>query len=191
MKLEKDFGHRLGNDFLLRLRENECAGGVPPAERRKIMLFVRETSIGRIAIGGDTEYVTHLYLPRNTETLGHFDKKETPIIKEAFRQLELYLEGGLCEFTLPLKAEGTPFMKRVWEKLLEVPYGTTASYKDLAIASGNPKAVRAVGMANARNPIAIFIPCHRIINTGGKLGGYGGGLELKQRLLDLEARYSR
>ena len=82
-------------------------------------------------------------------------------------------------------------MKRVWEKLLEVPYGTTSSYKELAIASGSPKAVRAVGMANARNPIAIVIPCHRIINTGGKLGGYGGGLELKKRLLDLEARHSR
>ncbi len=155
------------------------------------MLFVRETSIGRIAIGGDSEYVTHLYLPLNTEMLVHFDKKETPVVGEAFRQLELYLEGRLRDFSLPLKAEGTPFMKRVWEKLLEVPYGKTASYKEIAVAAGNPKAVRAVGMANARNPIAIFIPCHRIINTGGKLGGYGGGLELKQRLLDLEASNSR
>ncbi|MPM31131.1 Methylated-DNA--protein-cysteine methyltransferase, constitutive [bioreactor metagenome] len=111
-------------------------------------------------------------------------------MKEAFRQLELYLAGKLKRFDLPLKAEGTPFMKKVWEKLVEVPYGTTASYKDLAIASGNPKAVRAVGMANARNPIAIFIPCHRIIGTNGKLVGYGGGLELKTWLLDMEASHS-
>jgi len=82
-------------------------------------------------------------------------------------------------------------MKRVWEKLVKVPYGKTTSYKDLAIASGNPKATRAVGMANARNPIAIFIPCHRVIGSSGKLVGFGGGLELKSWLLALEARNSR
>lgn len=152
------------------------------------MLCVRKTSIGRIAIGGDEERVTHLYLPKSVELLERFDRKETPVIREAFRQLELYLEGKLREFSLPLRPEGTPFMKRVWDELLKVPYGTTVSYKELAEASGNPKAARAVGTANAKNPIAIFIPCHRVINTGGKLGGYGGGLDLKKTLLELEAR---
>jgi len=152
------------------------------------MLCVRKTSIGNIAIGGDEEYVTHLYLPRSTELIERFDGKETPVIGEAFRQLELYLEGKLKEFSLPLLADGTPFMKRVWSELVKVPYGTTTSYKELAEASGNPKAVRAVGTANAKNPIAIFIPCHRVINTGGALGGYGGGLDLKKTLLELEAR---
>ena len=155
------------------------------------MFFIRKTPVGPIAIGGNENFITHLYLPRNTAKLTGFGEKETSVVSEAFRQLELYLDGRLRVFTLPLKAEGTPFMRRVWEELLEVPYGKTASYKDLAVASGNPKAVRAVGMANARNPIAIFIPCHRIIGSNGKLVGYGGGLELKTWLLDLEATHSR
>ncbi|MFA7363267.1 MAG: methylated-DNA--[protein]-cysteine S-methyltransferase [Aminobacteriaceae bacterium] len=154
------------------------------------MLYVRKTIVGPMAIGSDGKSITHLYLPKNTAELGGFEKKEPPVVKEAFRQLELYLAGKLKKFDLPLKAEGTPFMKQVWEKLVEVPYGKTASYKDLAIASGNPKAVRAVGMANARNPIAIFIPCHRIIGANGKLVGYGGGLELKTWLLELEAAHA-
>ncbi len=151
------------------------------------MLYIRKTVVGPIAIGSDGQWITHLYLPKNTEGLTDTGKKEPKVVKEAFRQLELYLDGKLRDFDLPLKAEGTEFMKRVWEKLLEVPYGTTASYKDLAIASGNEKAVRAVGMANARNPIAIFIPCHRIIGASGKLVGYGGGLELKTWLIGMEA----
>lgn len=155
------------------------------------MIFVRETVIGPIAIGGNNEFITHLYLPNSTAGLGHFDREETPPVREAFRQLELYFNGKLREFSLPLKPEGTPFLKRVWEKLMEVPYGKTASYKDLAIASGNPKATRAVGMANAKNPIAIIIPCHRIIGSNGKLVGFGGGLELKSWLLALEARNTR
>ncbi|MEA4880783.1 MAG: methylated-DNA--[protein]-cysteine S-methyltransferase [Synergistaceae bacterium] len=152
------------------------------------MLFVRETSIGPIAIGVDDTHVTHLHLPRTTAELTGFDEGETDLAREAFRQLELYLEGKLRVFNLPLRPEGTSFMKRVWDKLLEIPYGKTASYKDIAMAAGSPKAVRAVGMANARNPISIIIPCHRIIGASGKLVGYGGGLDLKTRLLELEAR---
>ena len=151
------------------------------------MLYIRDTIVGPMAIGGYKEWITHLYLPKNTVGLTAIGKKEPKMVKEAFRQLELYLDGKLREFDLPLKAEGTDFMKKVWEKLMEVPYGTTASYKDLAIAAGNEKAVRAVGMANARNPIAIFIPCHRIIGASGKLVGYGGGLELKTWLIEMEA----
>ncbi|NLK20009.1 MAG: methylated-DNA--[protein]-cysteine S-methyltransferase [Synergistaceae bacterium] len=151
------------------------------------MLYIQETKVGPMAIGSDGEWITHLYLPKNTVGLTDIGKKEPKVVKEAFRQLKLYLDGKLRDFDLPLKAEGTEFMKRVWEKLLEVPYGTTASYRDLAEASGNVKAVRAVGMANARNPIAIFIPCHRIIGASGKLVGYGGGLELKTWLIDMEA----
>ncbi|HDQ92609.1 MAG TPA: methylated-DNA--[protein]-cysteine S-methyltransferase [Synergistetes bacterium] len=152
------------------------------------MISVRETIIGRIGIEGDEVSITRLYLPNRAVELEHFDRDETPVVQEAFRQLEMYLDGRLREFSLPLRPEGTPFLKRVWEKLVEVPYGRTASYKELAIASGNPKATRAVGMANARNPIAIFIPCHRIIGTNGTLVGFGGGLELKSWLLALEAR---
>ena len=152
------------------------------------MLCVRSTAIGRIAIEGDGDFITHLHLPSTTALLDGFTKRESPVVREAFRQLELYLDGKLREFDLPMRPEGTPFMKRVWSELVKVPYGATTSYKELAEASGNPKAVRAVGTANAKNPIAIFIPCHRVINTGGKLGGYGGGLDLKKTLLELEAR---
>ncbi len=155
------------------------------------MIFVRETAIGPIGIEGNQGSITALYLPNKAVELQGSEETESPIIHEAFRQLELYLDGQLREFDLPLKPEGTSFMKRVWEKLVKVPYGKTASYKDLAIAAGNPKATRAVGMANARNPIAIFIPCHRVIGSSGKLVGFGGGLELKSWLLALEARNSR
>ncbi len=154
------------------------------------MLCVRDTAIGRIAIAGEEGFITHLHLPNSTALLDGFADKESPVISEAYRQLELYLNGRLKEFTLPMRPDGTSFMKRVWEELLKVPYGTVTTYKELAAAAGSPRAVRAVGTANARNPIAIFIPCHRVINTGGKLGGYGGGLDLKRRLLDLEERGS-
>ncbi len=102
----------------------------------------------------------------------------------------LYLEGKLQVFTLPLKVEGSPFMKRAWKKLAEVPYGRTITYGDLAALAGNPKAARAAGMACARNPIAIFIPCHRVVGSGGRLVGFGGGLNLKSWLLEHEARHS-
>ncbi len=151
------------------------------------MLFFRETSIGRIGIEDTDDSIVSVYfetddVPKDVE-LG-----ETPLIREAFDQLESYLAGSLTEFSLPLRPEGTPFMKDVWRKLCEVPYGLTASYQDIAIAVGNPRAVRAVGQANNRNPIPIFIPCHRIIGKSGKLVGYGGGLALKKKLLELEKR---
>jgi methylated-DNA-[protein]-cysteine S-methyltransferase len=152
------------------------------------MISFRETAIGKIGIEEQDGCIVAVYfetdaVPQNRE-LG-----ETPLIRKAFEQLELYLKGKLTRFSLPLKPEGTPFMKKVWLKLCDVPYGHTASYKDIATAVGNSRAVRAVGQANNRNPIPIFIPCHRIIGSNWKLVGYGGGLELKQKLLDLEKRY--
>jgi len=149
------------------------------------MIFFRETSIGKIGIAEKDGYISHLYLlgdkvPEDMELI------ETPLIRRAFEQIELYLSGQLKEFSLPLMPEGTAFMKSVWQKLLDVPYGQTASYKDIAIAVGNPKGVRAVGQANNRNPIPIIIPCHRIIGSNGDLVGYGGGLDMKKRLLGLE-----
>jgi AraC family transcriptional regulator of adaptative response/methylated-DNA-[protein]-cysteine methyltransferase len=102
------------------------------------------------------------------------------------RELAAYFAGKLREFTVPLTYPGTPFQQRVWQNLLEVPYGETRSYQDLAAAIGDPAAVRAVGRANGMNRIAILIPCHRIVNKNGDLGGYGGGLRRKQYLLNLE-----
>ena len=101
-------------------------------------------------------------------------------------ELAGYFAGAVRAFSVPLVYPGTPFQLRVWEKLLNVPYGETRSYQDLASAVGNPAAVRAVGRANGMNRIAIVIPCHRIVNKNGDLGGYGGGLRRKQYLLNLE-----
>ncbi|MFZ8199583.1 methylated-DNA--[protein]-cysteine S-methyltransferase [Alteromonas portus] len=108
------------------------------------------------------------------------------ITDEACRQLSAYFDGKLNEFDLPLSAKGTAFQHSVWDALQQVKYGETASYLDIANAIGNPKAVRAVGMANGRNPIAIVVPCHRIIGSNKTLTGYAGGLPRKQYLLNLE-----
>lgn len=104
----------------------------------------------------------------------------------AIAQILEYLAGKRMEFDLALDLRGTPFQREVWQALLEIPYGETRSYLDIARRVGRPRAVRAVGAANAANPIALVVPCHRVIASGGKLGGYGGGLELKARLLAME-----
>ena len=105
-------------------------------------------------------------------------------------ELETYFEGKLRDFSVPLVYPGTDFQQKVWNALRRIPYGTTVSYEDIAKAIGSPKAVRAVGHTNGLNRIAIVIPCHRVVNKDGKLGGYGGGLWRKQKLLDLEMRKS-
>ena len=109
-----------------------------------------------------------------------------PIASEAARQLRAYFAGELRRFRLPLDLRGTPFQLRVWQELERIPYGETRSYSQIAEAVGAPRAVRAVGAANGANPIPIVVPCHRVIGAGGKLVGYGGGLPLKKRLLELE-----
>ena len=113
-------------------------------------------------------------------------EQETPLIKEAYRQLSEYLKGERKGFDLALLIKGTTFQQQVWKALLEIPYGETRSYKQIAVAIGNPKAVRAVGMANNRNPLLIVVPCHRVIGANGKLVGYGAGIEKKEFLLRLE-----
>ena len=110
-----------------------------------------------------------------------------PLLAEAVSQLRDYFAGRLRDFRLPLDALGSPFQKRVWGELVRIPYGQTRSYAQVAAAIGSPLAVRAVGAANGANPIAIVVPCHRVIGAGGKLVGYGGGLALKKRLLELES----
>ena len=105
-------------------------------------------------------------------------------------ELAAYFSGTLREFSVPLVFPGTPFQERVWGELRRIPFGTTRSYEDVALAIGDAKAVRAVGTANGRNRVAIVIPCHRVVNKGGGLGGYGGGLDRKRFLLDLERRHS-
>ena len=117
------------------------------------------------------------------ETFGERD--DTPF-GEAMDQLKAYFAGKLKEFTLELRLHGTPFQRGVWQQLQRIPYGETRSYGELADALRNPKASRAVGLANGKNPVGIIVPCHRVIGASGSLTGYGGGLERKQRLLDFE-----
>ena len=114
------------------------------------------------------------------------ERLETPLLREAYKQLSEYLIGKRQNFDLPLNPRGTVFQQQVWEALSDIPYGETRSYKQIAEAIGNPKAVRAVGMANNRNPLLIVVPCHRVIGANGKLVGYGAGIEKKEFLLKLE-----
>jgi methylated-DNA-[protein]-cysteine S-methyltransferase len=146
--------------------------------------FYYQTQIGKIGIAQEGGFITRLAF--EGESLGDIEIKETPLIKEAARQLESYLKGELREFDLPLAPKGTPFYREVWDQLLKIPYGKTDTYKGVAEKVGRPKALRAVGMANNRNPIPVIIPCHRVIGSDGGLTGYGGGLDLKKRLLELE-----
>lgn len=106
--------------------------------------------------------------------------------REIVKQLSEYFEGKRTRFELPLDVEGTAFQKSVWNQLLEIPYGETRSYGDIAKAIGKPAAARAVGMANHNNPVAIVIPCHRVVGQNGSLTGYAGGLQLKEQLLSIE-----
>jgi methylated-DNA-[protein]-cysteine S-methyltransferase len=118
------------------------------------------------------------------------ESQSNPLLRQAVAQLRAYFAGELREFDLTLDMQGTEFQRRVWRELLKIPYGETSSYSFVANTIGAPKAVRAVGAANGRNPIPIVVPCHRVIGAGGSLVGYGGGLPLKRFLLDLETRHS-
>ena len=139
----------------------------------------RDFPFGRFGVEEKEGAVTHLYLNPAGAVLPA-EERETPLLAE-------YFAGERREFELPLAPEGTPFMRRVWAELVKVPYGATATYGEIAERIGNPGGSRAVGLANNRNPIAIIIPCHRIIGSSGKLVGYAGGVELKERLLALES----
>ena len=148
------------------------------------LLYTRRTDIGCIGLAERDGAIVELAL-RATPVVACLP--EPDVIRRAFAQIEEYLAGRRTNFDVPLHAEGTPFMRRVWDELCRIPYGATRSYKDIAVAIGQPGAMRAVGMANNRNPIALIIPCHRVIGADGKLVGFGGGLDLKRRLLELEA----
>ena len=151
-------------------------------------VFYYETALGTIGIAETGDKITHLFFEGEKFPEKEYEKKETPVLAEAGKQLKEYFSGERKEFDLPLAPVGTEFMLRVWKALQAIPYGETRSYKEIAAMAGNSKACRAVGMANNRNPIAIVIPCHRVIGANGDLVGYGGGLDKKIFLLDLEIR---
>ena len=137
--------------------------------------------IGILAVACDGTGITDVTLDR-VEGI----EEKTPLIEKCAAQLDEYFKGTRFEFDMPLSLYGTDFQKSVWKSLSEIPYGETCSYKDIAVKIGNPKACRAVGMANNRNRIMIIIPCHRVIGANGSLVGYGGGLDVKAQLLAFE-----
>jgi methylated-DNA-[protein]-cysteine S-methyltransferase len=145
------------------------------------------TPIGELLLVADEDgALTAVHLPgRHGSTAGL--ERDDALLEPARRQLTEYFAGERRDFELPLRPEGAPFQLRVWDKLKAIPYGETVSYGEIARELGNPTASRAVGAANGRNPIAIIVPCHRVIGSTGSLTGYAGGLECKRALLDLEA----
>ncbi|MDE7009594.1 MAG: methylated-DNA--[protein]-cysteine S-methyltransferase [Oscillospiraceae bacterium] len=145
---------------------------------------VIQSPIGPLTLTGTEEALTRLSFGGGQAWAG----SPSPALELAARELAEYFAGARREFTVPLAPEGTAFQLAVWSALREIPYGATASYRDIAVRLGKPGGAVAVGQANSRNPIPIIIPCHRIIGAGGQLVGYTGGLEIKRFLLRLEER---
>jgi len=143
--------------------------------------------LGKLLLRSDGEGLTGIQFPRQQPPTppAHWTR-DSQRFDEACRQLRVYFAGELRDFDLPLAMGGSPFERRVWRALRRVPRGTTVSYGHLAARIGQPKACRAVGLANGRNPIPIVVPCHRVIGADGSLTGYGGGLDIKRWLLELE-----
>lgn len=144
------------------------------------------TPIGTLTLHSDGAALTGLEFELKRYPLPEAPLGNDRVLDQARRELDRYFAGALQNFSVPVAPRGTAFQLEVWDALTKIPYGATRSYGEQARAIGRPAAVRAVGAANGRNPIAIVIPCHRVIGAGGALTGFGGGLECKQALLDLE-----
>ena len=149
-----------------------------------------ESPVGPLLLAGDRKALRQVSFANSKRSAPpRSDWQENrAAFTEVIRQLQAYFRGELKEFNVPLAMEGTSFQLRVWNTLRTIPYGETISYAQLAGRIGNPKAVRAVGLANGSNPIPIIVPCHRVIGSDGSLTGFGGGLGTKKKLLDLESK---
>ena len=148
--------------------------------------YLYEMPVGTVVIIADDTAVTGISFGKAPAGA---QKAETQVIKKAAAQFGEYFRGERKAFDLPLSPRGTEFQKKVWDALVRIPYGETRTYGQIAAEVGNPKASRAVGLANNRNPLAIIVPCHRVVGANGTLTGYAGGLGNKQLLLDLERRH--
>ncbi len=155
------------------------------------------TPIGELTLESDGTHLTAVLFPgeksRSLEPVTVLEEMpaDHPAFGPACRQLDEFFAGQRKAFDLPLKPLGTAFQLKVWRELLRIPYGQTSTYGELAKKLGNPRACRAVGAANGRNPLPIIVPCHRVIGSNGKLTGFAGGLEVKKRLLELEGALGR
>lgn len=151
-----------------------------------------DSPIGVLTLLSDGSCLTGLYMGDHTGAAAAVagSRRSSTAFSAVHEQLEEYFAGRLQTFEVPTAAHGTVFQQKVWSALCTIPYGTTATYRYIAEQIGAPRAVRAVGLANGRNPISIIVPCHRVIGANGSLTGYGGGLDRKRALLDLEAAAS-
>lgn len=147
-----------------------------------------ESPLGELFVHGDDQFVTGLYLPNHKGWPGPDPswQRSDALFAAVREQLAEYFGGQRQEFDAPLKLAGTPFQRQVWQELVRIPYGTTITYAELARRVGKPAASRAVGHANARNPISILVPCHRVVGAEGRLTGYAGGVDKKRWLLQRE-----
>ncbi len=147
---------------------------------------VYESPIGPLTLASNGEAITQLEFENPRYVLTQHPRGADKLLAQAMRELDAYFAGKLKAFTVPVAPQGTPFQRKAWAALQKIPYGATRTYGQQAAAIGAPAASRAVGAANGRNPIAVIIPCHRVIGSGGSLTGFGGGIERKKFLLDLE-----
>lgn len=146
-----------------------------------------ESPIGTVSVGVKDGGVTWVHLGDARPCLTSTTEQDAEVMKWTLRELDEYFKGNLTVFTVPLAAKGTPFQHRVWSELVQIPFGVTTSYGAIAKKLGDPLLSRAVGTANGSNPIAIIVPCHRVVGSNGHLTGYAGGIERKKWLLDHES----
>ncbi len=161
------------------------------AEKVSVVFYTTfESPVGPLLLAGDANALRRVSFEssKHRATLPPDSKEDEAPFAEVIHQLQAYFRGELRKFDLPLSMEGTEFQRRVWNALREIPYGETISYLQLAQRIGNPRAVRAVGLANGSNPIPIIVPCHRVIGSDGSLTGFGGGISTKKKLLELESK---
>lgn len=145
--------------------------------------FTYQTALGDLTICEEDNAIVAISTYFRSE---EGEEKETALMQKAYQQLTEYMTGNRKSFDFPIAPKGTDFQKQVWQALCEIPYGQTRTYKQIAEAIGNPKAVRAVGMANNRNPLIVVVPCHRVIGIKGQMVGYAAGVDKKEFLLRLE-----
>lgn len=157
-----------------------------------INTYTFKSPVGFLKISEENDRLIGLSLQQENADAALLQKsaRHSELLYEAYKQITEYFAGKRKKFELPIHGKGTAFQQRVWEELQKIPYGETRSYEDIAVAIGNPKAVRAVGQANHNNPLLLIVPCHRVIHKNGDITGFGCGTEVKKYLLDLEKENS-
>jgi O-6-methylguanine DNA methyltransferase len=159
-----------------------------PLPMRKLYRSQVSSPLGELYLYASHEFLCFLaFSPLDIEATGQAEARPERILETTKKELTHYFNGKLKGFTIPLNPSGTPFQQKAWNALRKIPFGETRSYQDQAQMIHHPKATRAIGTANGHNPIPILIPCHRVIRSDGTLGGYSGGIEIKQKLLALES----